>query len=820
MTFKPALAPTRKTYAGVFFITLATLMFEVLLTRIFSVTMWYHFAFVAISVAMFGLSAGAILVYVFPSYFSLARTKEHMARFAQFFALATVASFIAHATIPFTPQRTLAGIASIVFTYSVVSIPFVLSGVCVCLALTRFPGQIGKIYAADLTGAALGCVALLYLLDITDAGGAVFAIAVLASVAATCFGAETQSRRLRASWKDGVFFVLLFCVQTGTAWNGHPLIHLLWSKFEEGKTPLYEKWNSFSRIRVFGNGDVPTEPFGWGLSGKDPWKSQVRQLQLDIDSNALTVLTHFDGNFQPIQYMQRDVTNSVYQIRRGGYVLIIGAGGGRDVLSALSVGQKSVLAVELNANILKTLNQRYGDFTGHLDRIEGVRFVNDEARSYVARSRERFDVIEMSMIDTWAATAAGAFVLAEHSLYTLEAWKSFLDHLTPSGVLSVSRWSFEGDPSELYRVTALAGAALRQAGIPNVRGHILLIRRNGPRAYNGIPVGIVNVLVSKQPFSAEDLEQLKNYSDRMGFDILYSPTFSADPAFDALASAEPLPPNLTPVPMNLDPPTDDRPFFFFTLRLADLWNAKVWHSQVLTFNLEAMFVLCVLLVTVVVLSLLCIVLPLFFAGDRSALSGAFPLLLFFASIGAGFILIELSQMQRLMIFLGHPSYALSVVLFVLLISSGIGSFFTERLARGAAGDTPGAMPLLVLLIVLAAFGPLTQRAMAYFAASTTPVRILVAGAILFPLGFFMGMPFPIGMRLASNNSTGLTPWLWGVNGAMSVCASVVSTIIAISSGISVAYWTGACCYLAATLALLVAKWHAPSREEEMLAVRS
>ncbi|HXW16727.1 MAG TPA: hypothetical protein VEJ39_00405, partial [Candidatus Acidoferrales bacterium] len=165
MTSVRSLVPTRRTYAGVFFVTLATLMFEVLLTRIFSVTMWYHFAFVAISVAMFGLSAGAIFVYVFPRFFALERTRQQMALFAELFALAVIGSFMAHATVPFLMERSVRGIASIVFTYVVIAIPFVLSGMCVCLALTRFTEHIGKIYAADLTGAALGCVLLLYTLD-------------------------------------------------------------------------------------------------------------------------------------------------------------------------------------------------------------------------------------------------------------------------------------------------------------------------------------------------------------------------------------------------------------------------------------------------------------------------------------------------------------------------------------------------------------------------------------------------------------------------------------------------------------------------------
>jgi len=239
--------------------------------------------------------------------------------------------------------------------------------------------------------------------------------------------------------------------------------------------------------------------------------------------------------------------------------------------------------------------------------------------------------------------------------------------------------------------------------------------------------------------------------------------------------------------------------------LADLWKPSVWRSPATTFNIAAMFVLGVLFVTVIVLTGLCIFVPLLFLGERRALRGASWLLVFFASIGAGFILIELSQMQRLMIFLGHPSYALSVVLFVLLISSGLGSYATGRQARGASDREAIAGTFVPLLIVLAVFGRLTPHAMTYFASSTTPARIFVAGVILFPLGFFMGMPFPAGMRLAGKKSPELTPWLWGVNGAMSVCASVISMVIAIGAGISAAYWTGVFCYAVATVALLAAR---------------
>ena len=468
-------------------------------------------------------------------------------------------------------------------------------------------------------------------------------------------------------------------------------------------------------------------------------------------------------------------------------------------------GQKSVVAVELNPNILKATNGIFGDFTGHLDHLPQVRFYNDEARSLVARSKEQFDIIQISMVDTWAATAAGAFVLSENSLYTTEAWKSFFQHLSPDGLLTVSRWSFSEQSGEVYRLVSLAAATLMEQGIQDVRSHLLIIRRNGPRRLEGALVGVATLLLCKAPFSGKDVSEIVGISRRMGFDVLLSPKFALDSTFVDLAAGRPPKSSPGKIHLNLNPPTDDRPFFFLTLQPLDLWKAEAWHTPGLVFNLKAMFVLAILLATVIALTVLCILVPLFLTSDRLDLQGSFPLLVFFSSIGLGFMLVEISQMQRLMIFLGHPSYALSVVLFVLLISSGLGSLFTQWVGRTAVtGDVP-VLPLFVLILVLFVFGIATPPSLRAFASATTPLRILVANTILFPIGFLMGMAFPLGMKAASVRSAALAPWLWGINGATSVCASVLAMVIAVSAGISVSFWTGFFSYCIALLAFVLVK---------------
>ena len=795
---------TKKTYAGLFMVTLATLMYEILLTRIFSVTMWYHFAFMAISVTMFGMSVGAILVYAFPNYFTVERVKDLLALSSLGFAVSIVFSLLTHLSIPFAVHESIVGLYSIALTYAAVSLPFVFSGVCVCLALTKFPQQVSKLYAADLAGAALGCILLVYTLGCTDGPTAGIVVAFLASLGALIFTGETQLGRLRrvAFWTS-LLLLAFAAIHTVLAAMQLPLLRLMWIKGALEERALYEKWNSFSYIRVDGNAYRLTKPFGWGLSPTFPPDRQVRQLMLTIDSSALTVLTAFHGDLSEVEHLKYDVTNLAHYIRGDAKVLVVGTGGGRDILSALAFKQKSVLGVEINQSIVDALNHEFGDFTGRLERIPGVSFVNDEARSYVARSNDRFDIIQISLIDTWAATAAGAFVLAENSLYTVEAWKIFLEHLTPNGILTVSRWYFRDSPAEVYRLVSLASAALGNLGVEDLRKHIVVIRRMQTWKGAAAPDGIGTILVSREAFSEKDLDTLEEVSHQMQFDLVLTPRFSLDSTFATIASGKDLDSFTASFPLNIAAPTDDSPFFFHMLRLRNAFSPEFWEQGITSLNFKAVFLLAALLVIVAGLTALCIFVPLTAATQKGTLRGAVPFFIFFASIGLGYMLVEISQMQRLMIFLGHPTYALSVVLFALLLSSGLGSYSTEKIDTNRSKG-PGFVRLALLICLLVIFGMLTPYAITAFQGATTPFRILVAVAILLPLGFFMGMAFPLGMKLASTQSEAITPWLWGINGATSVCASVLAVAIALASGISNSFWTGFSCYLVGFLAFLAA----------------
>jgi len=844
-----------RTYAGLFIITLATLVEEILLTRIFSVTMWYHFVFLAISVAMFGLTVGGLLVYLAPRFFTLGLAKKrlsagmwtfaavvfvvlalfllyhrysaamgvglcglvtgslvvslapqflnsaevetHLAAAALGFAVTTVVSFLAYLAIPSLFDLTVKGVLSLVAILGVISVPFIFSGVAVCLALTKFPGQVSRLYAADLSGAAAGCVLVVYALRFIDAPTLVVFTAALAGLGAWLFAPKNRGSWLR---RRSLLAIVLIAALGATnlllASQHRSMLELRRVDMQRGEAPIYEKWNSFSRVIIAGDPDVSVQPFGWGLSSTYRIHFLVQQLYVLIDSGALTVMTHYGGDFRNLDYLQYDITNFAHYFRPDSHVVVIGAGGGRDVLSALAFGQKSVTAIEMNQGILQALNQRFGEFTGHLDRNPRVKFVNDEARSYLARMSGHVDIIQASLVDTWAATTAGAFALAENSIYTMEAWSLFLDRLTPRGLLTFTRWYDVRYPAEAYRVVSLASAALTRIGVEDPRSHIIVAKCTLPTRRSDRPTGVVTILVSREPFSPGDLDLLQKLTDRMKFEIMLSPRQAADATFARLASGENLAEFVKTSPGRIEAPTDDSPFFLCNFAVRDVFRALLRRPSPGTHLLGAEETLGAAFVGVTLLTVLCIAIPWLLAGRKDWAPVAAPLFLFFVAIGLGFMLVEVSQLQRLMIFLGHPTYALSTVLFTLLLSSGLGSYSTGFSHQADSKLWP-VVRLLGLLVVLALFGLLAPQVVAAFASAGTPARIAVAAGLLFPLGFLMGMAFPLGMQAASARSDALTPWLWGLNGAASVVASVIAFLIVLGSGIAAAFWAGFACYTAA-----------------------
>jgi hypothetical protein len=680
---------------------------------------------------------------------------------------------------------------------------------CVTIALSIFPSSASRLYAADLVGAAVGSFLLSSLLGPLDGPTAVVFVAFLAGVGALLFAREAEDKKLqRLALTVCLLLAGLVAANTAIRAPESKLLAIKWVKGGEEEKLVFEKWSSYARVAV--HGQIGTKPFGWGLSDRCPAGAPLRQLYMDIDATAGTVLTGFDGDLKGLEFLKYDITNIAHYIRPGADVLVVGTGGGRDVLSALAFRQKKIVGVEINGDIISAVNRTFGDFTGHLDRWPGVRFVNDEARSYLTRCRERFDLIQLSLIDTWSATAAGAFVLSENALYTVDAWKIFLDRLTGNGILTVSRWFTLNPPAEMYRLTNLAVSALKGRGVQNAAAHIILVKHM--LSQYDYALGMGTLLVNRQPFTAGEVETIAQTCRRLGFAVVLAPGTAADPAFADLTDPARSAAFISAFPLNIAPPSDDNPFFFNMLRLRDAFNVRLWlHGDDLPFNNRAVMILGVLLVIILVLTVLCIVVPLAVTAGRIPFRGTLPLFIFFSAIGMGFMMIEVAQMQRLCVFLGHPSYGLTVVLFSLLLACGLGSFLTRKLTTENVAAAAVRI-LAALLLVLLVFGRITPLLMAVFRGAVTPVRILAAVSLLFPPGILMGTAFPLGMLFARRHQARIIPWYWGINGAMSVFASVLAVAISLNWGIAVSFWTGLLFYALAFSAAWVIAHRLKSKE--------
>jgi hypothetical protein len=789
------------TYAGLFVVTLTTLMYEIVLTRIFSVTMWYHFAFVAISVALFGLTVGALIVHLRPQSFTDEKVKRQMWRFSLAFATSVAVAFCIQLAIPFVPKMTMAGVSSIVLTCIVISVPFVFSGVVVALALTRFPRRVNRLYAADLVGASLGCVLLVVAFNWLDGPSLVIAIGALAAVGSLLFAVDAGLRGGR------VLSVLVVVVLVGvTAANsyrhdqGNPFIRILWAKEAQDKLHTYDRWNAFSRVTVDGQTSDVGRPTGYGMSPTLPDDLVLPQMPMVIDGTAGTMITGYDGDEATTDFLRYDITNlGYYALEEADFdsSAVIGVGGGRDVLAGLEFGADEVTGIEINGNILDLVTDELGDYT-NLEGDPRVDLVNDEARSWLTRTDKRFDVIQISLIDTWAATSAGAFALSENSLYTVDAWETFFDRLEPGGMLSISRWYSVGpgtEPFETLRTASLASEVLTRNGAEDPRDHVL-IYEGAPGAYGS---SAATILVSPEPLTDDQITTTAENAERLGFRPILTPTEVGDERFADIVAPGGPDAGLAEFDEDLSPPTDDRPFFFQMASLGTFLSGEGFSDDLV---FRPVLVLGSLGLAVLLLAAVCIGGPLVHMGRRTRHAGMAPFYLYFAGIGLGFMLVEFSQLQRLNTFLGHPTYALAVVLFTVLLFSGIGSMLVEKVVDP---DRPRSLlvPIGVLLGIIVLFRFVTEPATDAMAGGTTFERVGTAVALLAPLALAMGMPFAIGMGVASRRAGAPTAFLWGINGAMSVVASVFGALLAMFFGIDITFGAGFVAYAVAALALVL-----------------
>jgi len=780
----------RGALAGIAAVSAALLMTELALTRIFSVTMYYHFAFLAISIALFGLSASGVFVYVLRTRLASAEPRELLAAASLLYAAATLGALFCLVRIRVGLTYTPANLARMLAIYSLAALPFLTGGAVIALAFTRLSRIVNVVYAADLLGAAAGCLMLIPLLNWLGAPGVVLTAAALAAIGAVFFTPHRAKRRVAAAAG------LLLALPLGAQTLGLAPFDVTVTKGHENDRVLFSKWNSFSRVAVYDrpHGDWSLSPRFNGARGES--------LFMDIDSAASTPILR-GGAGAEATYLRYELTTLGYHLiqRTPGFTaLVIGPGGGRDLVSALLFGARRVDGVEINPIIARdVMLERFRDYSGGIYAHPRVQVHVDDGRSFVRRSRQQYDVIQASLVDTWAATAAGAYTLTENSLYTAEAFGEYLDRLTPGGLLTITRWVFDG-----LRLVSLAQEACAGRGLDPAR-HIAVVRHDR----------VATFLLARTPFAPADVARLVAVSRELGFTVLYAPGVPPPVAVEetpemvraGVSAADYRRLILSPnrqvfyrtYPLDVRPTTDDRPFFFHTTRLEHQFQAAFGRSMLFGNGLSALLTLMAISGVMVALF---IVAPLAIGGAPPE-RGWSLWLVYFGALGAGFMLLEVALLQRFVLLLGHPVYSLTVTLFALLLGTGLGSLLSRKIAMprvrrtglvvlaSAAGVAGLAAAGLPRLIDLAISWPL-------------PARLALAAALVAPTGVLLGIPLPTGMRLLAATRPALIPWGWGMNGAFSVVGATVAVFIALNWGFSTTLLAGGSIYLAGGVALLLA----------------
>ncbi|MDD4910637.1 MAG: hypothetical protein PHR44_08195 [Candidatus Omnitrophica bacterium] len=724
---------------------------------------------------MFGMTTGALIIYLIPKAFSPHLTQKHIALYAYLGSFAVAISLLSLFYLPALFALLNASGMLLPVLYILLSLPFIAIGICLSLGLTRFPEHTGKIYSINLIGSALGCIGIIFILNTLNAPSAVLFIAFLSVLAALLFAFSAGMGRI---FKLLCIFTLLSAYALCLRNEYYNHIRPLWVKGEiRERPPLYSKWNFFSYITV----DTPSrKPFGWGFSSKiSSAEINTQELMLLIDEGAGTVLTKFN-KLSDLEYLKLDVSAIAYYLGHNEDVLVLGSGGGRDLLTAALFGAKKVVGVEINKDINETAFNKLKDFSGKINDCGQIQLAVDEGRSYVSRSKEKYDIIQASLVDSFAAFANGAFALTENGLYTKEAWVIFLEHLKEKGILTFSRWYDMNNPSEIYRLISLARTALQEIGIKDPRQNIVLVRYLWP----GSNLGVGTILVGKNPFSDSELATLENITDDLEFELVLSSKVSKDSNFISILEGAPY------LFLNISPPTDNKPFFFYFAEFRDLFSKNISDQGIIVLR-KTFFSILIFGTIFILIPLICR--PRHKENNPVSVN----MLVYFASIGLGFMLIEIPLMQRLGIFLGQPIYGLTIVLCSLLFSCGIGSYLTKYCKSNAKK----ILPFLVLLLVTSILLNLLPLVIKLATPAPIPIKIILSLSAVILIGLFMGMPFPIGMANAGGEDASRVLY-WGVNGFTSVCGSALAAVILINFGFQKALIAGAICYLIALLSLL------------------
>ncbi len=810
-------------FLAVALVSAAVLAYEVLLMRLLAIVQWHHFAYMVISIALLGFGVSGTFLALTRQWLRTLFVAVFAANAALFGATALLCFAVAQ-RLPFNALEIVWNPAQLLYLlvlYALFAVPFFCGANCIGLTLFRFGDRIPRIYRYNLMGSgagALGIVLVLFVLFPPDALRLVAGLGI-AAAALVCLD-DGLGRR---PWAALVFSVLalVFAVLIPRSWTALRMSEykgLSMALQVPGAEVLSEQSSPLALSTVVRMSDIPFRHVP-GLSLNSAVEPPP-QLGVFSDGDALSVITAFDGRLEPLAYLDFTTTAMPYHLLERPAVLVLGAGGGADVLQALYQGAARIDAVELNPQVVRLVEEVHADFAGNLYQRPEVRVHVAEARGFVAGSEARWDLILLPLLDSFGAAAAGVHSLSESYVYTVEAFREFFRHLRPGGFLAITRW-LKLPPRDSLKLFGTALVALELEGVARPARRLALIRS----------WDTTTLIVKKGELTTGEIAAIRAFVAQRSFDCAYYPGMPTEEAnlnnvldepyfFDgAMALIGPDRASFrSRYKFDITPATDDRPYFFdfFTWRaLPELLELRAQGGAALVE--WGYLILFATLVQAGLLSAALILLPLGMRRRRTALfPSRWRIVVYFFALGLAFLFVEIAYIQRFIVFLSHPLYAVAAVLCAFLVSAGVGSGYAPRLAERLGGTTVAAnrgssfgistmeVAVLAIFLIGALYLALLPYLFRWLMPLPGPAKVLVSLALIAPLGFWMGMPFPLGLVRVSERAADAIPWVWAINGCASVVGAVLAAILAIHFGFTTVVVIALVLYLVAA-----AVFHAP-----------
>ena len=789
--------------AAISLVSAAAIAFEVLLVRLYAIVQWHHFAFMIISVALLGYGASGTFIALARRWL-LARYTAAWQVNAALFGLTSVLAFALIQRIPFNPLAVVwepAQLLGVALTYLILMVPFFFAANCVGLAFVAFGGRAGRVYRYDLVGAGSGAVAVIGALFVVDAEDGLRLVLALGFAAAALVGLDAGRR-----WPA------LALTVAGLALAGAAPADWITPRISQykglsgalrvpGAEVVTTRTSPLGHLTVVRSPEVPFR-HAPGLS-LNATAALPEQLGLFVDGQGPMAIARYDGTPELVAYLDFMTEALPYVFLTRPRVLVLGAGTGAHVLLAIYHNAAAIDAVEVDPGVADLVAERFAAFSGGIYAAQGVELHLADARAFAAASRERYDLIQLPILDSFAAAAGGVRGLGESYLHTREAFGDYLARLTPGGVVAVSRW-LKLPPRDSLRLFATAIAAMELAGVADPANRLVLVR--GWKT--------TTLLAKNGAFTAPEIAAVRRFAASRAFDLAYYPGMTRDQANRYNILAAPffhdgavalLGPDradfISRYKFDLTPATDDRPYFFNFFRWRALPELLALRTQGAAPLIEwGTLIVFATLVQAAVLGAVLIVAPLG-ALPRGRTPGRprLRIALYFLCLGLGFLFIEIAFILRFVQFLGHPLYAVAVVLAAFLVFAGLGAGAAQALnarmkgGRLSALGAAAAAIAVVAAVYLVALGP----ALRWLAPLPQPAKVAIALALIAPLAVPMGMPFPLGLGRLQERWHELVPWAWSINGCASVVSAVLATFLALHFGFGAVIALAAALYLAA-----------------------